>query len=899
MLKIIAGNMIARLHVTKQRGQVALLYALIVPVMIFCVGVALDLGWYYLNVSRLQNAADSAVLAGASKLIESNAEVFDGYTVKLVYEYPADKPYKDPTTSTTKSALKSTAKSTATIDTTESDQEAATYTLKNLSSDDNWAKALVPVKTARASEFFFSVAEAEDDEAYTKKTLYTMNDNWSHGGNPRIMMTPSLYQDEEDYYYVVQIQEDIRHFFIGFLGDMEAPVVAVALISKGDTSRTIEFNANGGKIVKTDDDTEQTSTVSTSVDDLLKESESVHVAVPGGYSATPVRDGYTFTHWNTKADGTGKIITYGTELTEDTIDAFFETYDTDGDGTVTLFAQWTVTGSSPLTINFNTNANDASFIDSTKTDSKEFKAISDMEANEVSSPVSANKGTPKRTGYVFKGWNTKADGTGTYIYDGKQLSLPEMESLFGDNTSITLYAQWDDPLNNKTLWEQMEYVRAKFAYESYWTYNTNKYGVSNLHHMEISISSNLERSVTPDNSLTKNSKYIKDIDRLFLDFHNDGHATDKNYHTLINVNVAYDVRDGKNNDPLYVRIESEPIKGSTGNSPQQIIININASNLADGKRPLFIYYDGPEEYERNGDTMTNYKTGRNPRPVILNLNADFKGVLYMPNIPVVINGNGKGVVKETSGRSTSYVEETGTNHVFEGFIIAKEYLALDKTSGSSSVRTHTSSSYTTTYKVDSNNNVKTTSVSGNYLQLANKLSSFYLDSASKFRKFKIEDDLDFMYIEYDIDGDMVPLVARDLKGFDKDDNGVCKRLTEVYEEKGKRDELELIPLYDANGKRINKWSEVKLYDKPADDSTRTEIPKKVTEEKKKGIAMLNDNGKPIDIYDEYGNQIYFSEDYGRVGKQYDILTLLKVDSGLRTPHEFLLTQPESNTDDWI
>ncbi|MBQ3336340.1 MAG: pilus assembly protein, partial [Selenomonadaceae bacterium] len=49
----------------KQRGQVLVFYALLIPFLFLCIGVGLDLGWYYLNVSRLQNAADAAALAGA------------------------------------------------------------------------------------------------------------------------------------------------------------------------------------------------------------------------------------------------------------------------------------------------------------------------------------------------------------------------------------------------------------------------------------------------------------------------------------------------------------------------------------------------------------------------------------------------------------------------------------------------------------------------------------------------------------------------------------------------------------------------------------------------------------------------------------------------------------------
>ena len=56
----------------KQCGQAAILYALLVPILILVGGVGLDLGWYYLNVSRLQNAADAAVLAGGRTLLEDS-----------------------------------------------------------------------------------------------------------------------------------------------------------------------------------------------------------------------------------------------------------------------------------------------------------------------------------------------------------------------------------------------------------------------------------------------------------------------------------------------------------------------------------------------------------------------------------------------------------------------------------------------------------------------------------------------------------------------------------------------------------------------------------------------------------------------------------------------------------
>lgn len=120
-------------------------------------------------------------------------------------------------------------------------------------------------------------------------------------------------------------------------------------------------------------------------------------------------------------------------------------------------------------------------------------------------------------------------------------------------------------------------------------------------------------------------------------------------------------------DPLYIRIESEPIYNdgitSGHSSVRQIIININAASDdpaggyntkkdADGNyiyRPLIIFYEGPEKLA-NTDNPTS--TVRDSKPVIINLNADFRGIIVMEHSPVVINGNG---------------------HKFYGFVIAKEF----------------------------------------------------------------------------------------------------------------------------------------------------------------------------------------------------------------------------------
>jgi len=126
-----------------------LLFAFLIPVFIFALGAGLDFGWYYLNVSRLQNAADAAVVAGAQKLLDDDN--FSNYKgVKLVAQYPADDSNKSD------------------INTTVGDALAKEYAAKNLGT--------------------------ENDDG-------TINDGYDRGGNSTITLEPSLYKDENENFY--------------------------------------------------------------------------------------------------------------------------------------------------------------------------------------------------------------------------------------------------------------------------------------------------------------------------------------------------------------------------------------------------------------------------------------------------------------------------------------------------------------------------------------------------------------------------------------------------------------------------------------------------------------------------------------------------------------------------
>ena len=81
----------------KQRGQVLAFYAVLIPTLFVFVGVGLDLGWYYLTVSRMQNAADAAVMAGAWKFLEDEGTLSDYSDARLI-DFVPNYILKDPDT---------------------------------------------------------------------------------------------------------------------------------------------------------------------------------------------------------------------------------------------------------------------------------------------------------------------------------------------------------------------------------------------------------------------------------------------------------------------------------------------------------------------------------------------------------------------------------------------------------------------------------------------------------------------------------------------------------------------------------------------------------------------------------------------------------------------------------
>ena len=122
-------------------------------------------------------------------------------------------------------------------------------------------------------------------------------------------------------------------------------------------------------------------------------------------SIVPTRDGYTFTGWNTEADGSGTGYSAG------------DLYTLPSSGSATVYAQWQI---NTVTLAY---------------DPQGGTGQPDAHAGDAGSAVTVSSIVPTRAGYTFAGWNTQIDGSGSPCIAGDEYTLP-MEG------SATLFAQW-------------------------------------------------------------------------------------------------------------------------------------------------------------------------------------------------------------------------------------------------------------------------------------------------------------------------------------------------------------------------------------------------------------------------------------------------------------------------
>jgi uncharacterized repeat protein (TIGR02543 family) len=137
-------------------------------------------------------------------------------------------------------------------------------------------------------------------------------------------------------------------------------------------------------------------------------------------SGNLARTGYTFSGWNTAADGSGTAYGAGGTYT--------------ANAAVTLYARWTQGPTFTVTYNGNGNTGGSPPADGS--------AYRQGDTVTVLGP-----GTLEKTGSTFSNWNTAADGSGTSYAPGAQFAMP--------GANVTLYAQWtavSEPIPTLSEW---------------------------------------------------------------------------------------------------------------------------------------------------------------------------------------------------------------------------------------------------------------------------------------------------------------------------------------------------------------------------------------------------------------------------------------------------------------
>jgi uncharacterized repeat protein (TIGR02543 family) len=168
----------------------------------------------------------------------------------------------------------------------------------------------------------------------------------------------------------------VNRFGVGPYSSSSNKVTLVA------TTASVTFNPNGGSGTMA----QQTERINSTADLTMN-----------SFTYT----GYTFSGWNTAANGSGTSYTDGSLFT-------FA-------ANTTLYAQWTI---SSYTVTFSANGGSGTMPSQTGN----FNTTANLDPDAFT-----------YQGYTFDGWNTASDGTGTSYADG---------AAYRFTSSATLYAQW-------------------------------------------------------------------------------------------------------------------------------------------------------------------------------------------------------------------------------------------------------------------------------------------------------------------------------------------------------------------------------------------------------------------------------------------------------------------------
>ena len=175
----------------------------------------------------------------------------------------------------------------------------------------------------------------------------------------------------------------------------------------------------------------------------------------------PTKTNYVFIGWNTKPNGAGNFVTSAKYPTLNDVSLAAQGSEASAPTTVTLYAYWAAANVNPggnvIPDDIPKNNGVKVTFDSNVTGNKTNAAVTDANPKYVYPYLGDALGNmmpnePTRTHYVFKGWNTKADGSGVTVDSTTKIDQATLndalKEIAGTNTAYetTLYAQWDiDP----------------------------------------------------------------------------------------------------------------------------------------------------------------------------------------------------------------------------------------------------------------------------------------------------------------------------------------------------------------------------------------------------------------------------------------------------------------------
>lgn len=509
-------------------------WALLMPLLLILLGLGMDLGWYYLTVSRLQNAADAAVVAGAYKLTEQPE--FSDYFVKVLTIPPSD--------------------------ITEYDQVRFNTTVEqlNLASGEEVAK-------------YYSIKNlgqpgANDSEESTSSELV---DVWNTSSDNEVTLSAALYAKIADAqwnengirYYRVTLTEKVSHLFLRNFAPMKAVVESYAIL-----------HPHAEDLIT-----------------IIKQLEDTKVITNWEYQNKYHDTTVKWNHYRQTVNGK-KAVSY-------VAGEYFRTE----------------------TVN--------------------------VEVQPQSN--STNNGFKSGNDNHSSGQKTSANGNTYY----NEMDVDSLNIDFNQDLSNNIskkYVDWDLGADPPAGIRKVEYVAAAMdGWDATHGYDLRIQGLINFR--DAWVNRNLMDSDT-SNDLTPDPLWVRiESDPWWIGsaapYINSSTGLDSVRQMIISI-------DKSNVDDTTRAFKFTNNKSKVDNTTKGVIGDFDGYEITGGKaykyRPFFIFYKGPEVYDENN-------TVRKSQPVILNLNADWNGILYAPNSPVVILGNGNKLT---------------------GFVIAKEFVRLAK-----------------------------------------------------------------------------------------------------------------------------------------------------------------------------------------------------------------------------